>query len=70
MRNLCKDRNRKMPKVVEDYGLTQQYMHEVFRSGQIGWEMVARFLDLYVAMYVVQDPFLSFQKREIKCFAW
>jgi hypothetical protein len=32
--------------------------------------MVARFLDLYCAVYMVQDPFLSFQKREVKCFAW
>jgi hypothetical protein len=30
--------------------------------------MVARFLDLYCAVYLVQDPFLSFEKREVRCF--
>ncbi len=59
-----------MPKACEDYGLTQEYMHGVFRNSEIGWELVARFLDLYCSMYLVQDPFLSFQKREVKCFAW
>jgi len=70
MRNLCKDRNKKIQKVVEDYGLTQQYMHQLFKTGDVGWEMVSRFLDLYCAMYLIQDPFISFHKKEVKCFVW
>lgn len=70
MRNLCKDRNRKMPRVVEDYGLTQNYMYSVFRDTEIGWSLIARFLDLYCSMYLIQDPFVSFEKRQVKCYAW
>ena len=27
-----------------------------------------RFLDLYCSLYLIQDPFLPFEKREVKCF--
>lgn len=28
------------------------------------------FIDLYCSMYLIQDPFVSFEKKEVKCFAW
>ena len=60
MRNLCKDRNKKLAKIMEDYGLTVEFMHSIFKNKQISWEIITKFLDLYCAMYIVQDPFLCF----------
>jgi len=60
MRNLCKDKNKKLAKIIEDYGLTQAYMNLVFKNTDIGWELIAKFLDLYCSVHIVQDPFLSF----------
>ena len=70
MRNLCKDRNKKLAKIMEDYGLTVEFMHAVFRHREISWEIITKFLDLYCVMYLVQDPFLCFEKREVKCYSW
>lgn len=70
MRNLCKDKNKKMPRVLEDHGMNIEYLECVFKSNEMSWEMVSKFLDVYCAMYLIQDPFLSFSKREVKCYSW
>ena len=36
-------------------------MHEIFhKHDQLSWEFTAKFIDIYCAMYLIQDPFLSF----------
>lgn len=57
-----------MPKTVEDYGLGQNFLNNIFKHTEVGWVLIVRFLDLYCSMYLIQDPFLSFDKREVKCF--
>lgn len=69
-RNLCKDRNKKLLKVADDYGLCREHLNLVLNSGRISWILKMQYLLLYSSLLIDQDPFLSFERRETKCHVW
>jgi hypothetical protein len=70
IRNLCKDRNKKLLKVAEDYGLDQDHIINSLHSAKIEWKLKIQYLLLYSVVFVDQDPFLSFERRETQCHVW
>ena len=69
-RNLVKDRNKKLIKIINDWGITHHHLFNVLVNQRISWELKSVYLDLYTKMYVDQDPFLVFDKRESICHSW
>ena len=59
-RNLCKDRNKRLIKTADDYGLTQKHLNLCLGNDKIGWKLRMYYLLLYSTMYIDQDPFLNF----------
>ena len=70
VRNLCKDRNRKLLKVAEDYGLNLNHINQCMFSTRISWDLKIEYLALYSSFYIDQDPFLNYERREVKCHIW
>jgi hypothetical protein len=68
LRNMCKDRNKKLTKFIEGLGLDREYVAAVVRSPLIDSTTKLVFLDIYFEMYVNQDPFIPFRKIQSKCF--
>lgn len=69
-RNLCRNRNKKLFKVVDDWGINEEHIQLVFASKKIDWSLKANYLSLWSAIFIDEDPFLPFEKRESKCHYW
>lgn len=63
MRNMCKDRNKKLIKIADEYGFEKLHLIACLKSGKINWFFKIQYLLLYSSIYVDQDPFLQFERR-------
>ena len=59
-RNLCKDKNKKLLKVADDYGLDQDHLKLCLKSDKIWQKLKTHYLSLYTVLFIDQDPFLPF----------
>lgn len=62
-RNLCRNRNKKLFKIVDDWGITEEHIQLIFSSKNIGWPLKSNYLSLWMVIYIDEDPFLPFEKR-------
>lgn len=59
-RNLCRNRNKKLFKIVDDWGITEEHIQAVFNSKNISWVLKTSYLNLWTTIYIDEDPFLPF----------
>lgn len=63
MRNMCKDRNKKLIKIADEHGFDKLHIVACLNSTKLSLLIKMQYLLLYSSILIDQDPFLHFERR-------